>query len=235
MKSVEINSSHNIVLQFRVASIADRILALVIDYVIIGVASVVLLVTTYINQMLYIALVGTLVFLYHLLFEMYNQGQTPGKKLMKIRVVSLTGRYVPLKSCVIRWVFRLLDITLTAGVLAILHIYLTPKGQRVGDVLADTAVVRIEHVSYSFLANLLNLDQLDYTPTYPQVTRYSDEDMLLVKEVLLRHKKHLNHNIHDLTIDLATKIRKDLAIPAGRERSEDFLKTILQDYIMLTR
>jgi len=85
------------------------------------------------------------------------------------------------------------------------------------------------------LENLLKLDSdKKYEPVYPQVTRMEEETMLVVKEVLKKHIKYPNEahaRAFELLVDkMATEL--ELKVPKNKEQ---FLKTLLKDYILLTR
>ncbi|HEX6573569.1 MAG TPA: stage II sporulation protein M [Gemmatimonadaceae bacterium] len=80
---------------------------------------------------------------YYVVFEALNDGQTPGKKIMKLRVVMDGGYSVPFSASAIRNIVRLLDMQpgLFAAV-GIVSIAASRTGKRIGDFVAGTMVVR---------------------------------------------------------------------------------------------
>lgn len=79
---------------------------------------------------------------YFILFEGLRQGQTPGKRMVGIRVVSDTGNAVSLSAAAARNLLRIADFLpppyLTGALLVALH----PRGKRLGDMVAGTVVAR---------------------------------------------------------------------------------------------
>jgi hypothetical protein len=65
--------------------------------------------------------------------------------------------------------------------------------------------------------------------------RFTEEDMLLLKNTLDRAKLNPNEHYKKLLIELVDKICKELDIQERPKRRTEFLKTILNDYIVLTR
>ncbi len=61
------------------------------------------------------------------------EGQTPGKKLMKIRVVKIDGYQAGFGDYMIRWVFRLIDVSF-AGVVGLISMIVSKNNQRLGDI-----------------------------------------------------------------------------------------------------
>ena len=77
---------------------------------------------------------------YHTFFEVLWNGQTPGKRMLRIREVDGRGLPVDLAQSLIRNVVRLLDL-LPAGGIGMLSATLDPEHRRLGDRAADTRVV----------------------------------------------------------------------------------------------
>jgi hypothetical protein len=174
-------------------------------------------------------------FFYHLLFETLNHGQTLGKKMLKIRVVKINGERPNFFDFMMRTVFRLIDIMLTAGSLAFITVSSTEKGQRLGDFLADTTVVKLINFNKFSLNRILSMEKLkNYTPVYPGVTKFTEEEMLLIKETLDRIAKYPNDNHMEARDKLVSKIEEQLGIAAPRDK-DLFLRTLIKDYVSLTR
>lgn len=149
MKTIDITTAQNVTIEHHLAEIGDRIFAFVIDFIII-ILSVVffrLLYTTvmpsdYQKFADYIVSVPIVLF-YTPVSEMLTHGRSIGKKAQGLQVVKLNGQEVGFTDYLIRWTFRMVDIYLSLGSVATLLISSTDKSQRLGDMLANTTVVRI--------------------------------------------------------------------------------------------
>src|SRR5690606_28870911 len=163
-------------------------------------------------------------------------GQTLGKLALKIRVVTMDGKNPGVGPSSIRWVFRLVDIWGSAGALAMLVSSSTERAQRIGDILANTTVINLSPKTIYKISDVLSIkDNSQYSATYPNVTRFTDEDMLLLKNALDRAKKYPNEKHREILSTISNQIRNMLNIKTESQEDEKFLKTVLQDYIVLTR
>jgi uncharacterized RDD family membrane protein YckC len=82
-----------------------------------------------------------LLFLYDVAWELLNDGRTPGKALLGLRVVRDDGRRVDGASSVLRNLLRLVELPL-AYTPGIVMVTLTRRHQRLGDLVGGTLVVR---------------------------------------------------------------------------------------------
>jgi uncharacterized RDD family membrane protein YckC len=86
---------------------------------------------------LFIATLG-----YYLFFEYFWNGQTPGKRLLGIRVICRGGMPLTFREVLIRNLLRLVDLLPTYGFVGLICFFSTRNQQRLGDLAADTVVVR---------------------------------------------------------------------------------------------
>lgn len=213
-----------------------RVLAFAIDLIIVGIG-VTFMTSVAAGSDAIVMLIGTMCFsFYHLSFEIFNLGQSPGKKLLNIRVVTLEGRTPSLKSLIIRWSFRLIDIGISLGSLGLLSIISSSRGQRMGDLMAGTTVIRVVGPPVPDLNSLLKLDNRKINIQYPQLSMYKDEDMLIAKKVLERYK--LNKTPENRAI--MTKVYKGIIADTGIEpkqhkSKEQFINDVITSYIIQTR
>ena len=235
MKSIEIATAHNIVVTQELANLGQRIGAFMIDAAILGVYSGIISSISEGNSAILYLCIGLVLFFYHLVWEMYYHGQTPGKKVMRIRVVSTHGIQPTLQELLLRWAFRLIDISFSLGSLAILSIVTSPKNQRIGDLLAGTTVISLQTSRQVDLKSLQQIGNYNQSITFPEIVRYNDSDMLLVKQTLQRYQQEQNEANSSLLTDLANRIYADLGIVNKPGDPVNFLKKVLADYIVLTR
>lgn len=218
----------------------ERAIALVIDLMAMGLISLVLwglqmlLIPSLFDVMVYFTILPVIL-LYSLAFEQLNNGQSLGKLAMKLRVIRMDGEKITFLDYLMRWIFRGLDIYFSLGGVAVLTIISSSYSQRVGDLLANTVVVNVGKTERMRLENLLKLNKMDqYKVTYPQVAKMPEAAMLVVKETLSRKLK-LDNSAHEEAFELLVKkMSKELDVKTPKDK-EAFLKTLLKDYIILTR
>lgn len=155
---------------------------------------------------------------------------------MGIRVIRLDGREPKPADYLMRAFFQLVDTLTSMGILAALLISSTARGQRLGDIAAHTVVVRQRNMIRFSLEDILRINSLeDYTPTYEQVKTLSEQDMLTVKNALARYQTFRNAAHSAAIIELTDRLCAFLNIEQRPENAVEFLKTLLRDYIVLTR
>ena len=74
----------------------------------------------------------------------YRYGATLGKMALGIRVVKVSGGNPSMGELFLRWSFRLIDIFLSVGSIAALSASSSDKTQRLGDVIANTCVIKLK-------------------------------------------------------------------------------------------
>lgn len=175
--------------------------------------------------------------LYSPVIEYLTNGRSLGKLIMGIRVVKSNGETAGLREYFTRWIFRIVDIWVGGfGFLALLVAGTTEKRQRIGDIMADTVVIKVKDTQIYSLRDVLSIKSSDnHVPTYPNVIRFSDEDMLLIKNTILRVQRYPNQSNKDFAIELADETARLIGLPETPPKRMEFLKTVLQDYVVLTR
>ena len=236
MKLVEIPSSHNIVLQYQLASLSYRIFAWIIDFIIMLISSSTLGALVGWSSVLPYFVIIPIFFFYNLAFEMFWQGQTIGKRLLGIRVVTSDGEQMSLKALLLRWSFRFVDIGLSMGIVGILSVFSNSRNQRIGDILANTIVINTKYNSFFSLASFKKLESADHEILYPEVVDlYNDEQMLNIKNVLQRLDGSPSPEVHDAANKLFQLICDQMAVVPHTKNKKVFLQYILKDYIILSR
>jgi uncharacterized RDD family membrane protein YckC len=236
MDEFQIETAQNIGIHQNVAGIGDRILAFLLDIlIIIGYA---ILASFAIDGLgmekgelwAYYLVIGLPIFLYYLLWEIFNNGQSPGKVALEIRVVKLDGSRPRFTQYLIRWLLRLIDISLSSGSIAVVTVLLNGKGQRLGDLAAGTTVITEKkqvNISHTLLMDVKD----NYMPHYPQVTLLKDLDIQNIKNVYENAKIQGNHRV---IIRLSDKISKILEVHP-EELPAEFVQTVLKDYSYYTQ
>jgi uncharacterized RDD family membrane protein YckC len=162
MRNVEVISPQNVVIRYTLASPGVRISAYLIDMLFISILSILLFFLVIIpftnldNDSFTLVLVFAAFFLagfYHLLMETFNNGQSIGKQAMSIRVTDENGSTPGFMQLFMRWLLRIVDISISSGGIAILAIAYNDKAQRLGDVLGRTIVIDLHVPEADSLAN----------------------------------------------------------------------------------
>ena len=181
METIEIITSQNVRIEYELASLRERILAFSVDLVIVGItylilvsilnATLGLIIGEGMNRYFVFGLMPVFGFiLYQLLCEVLRDGQSFGKSVMSVKVIRLDGKEPGLSDYLLRAAFHLVDSILCLGVLAALLIGSSPKRQRIGDLTANTTVIRtLPNLEFQ-LEDIANIDSLEnYQPKYPEV------------------------------------------------------------------
>lgn len=245
-QSIEITTTQNVTIEYELASMRDRILAWLLDafvvvfgYVLLYQLALIFFGSLWDNgwSMFWSVMLFLAYFLYNIFMEILNSGQTLGKMGMNIRVVRLDGKDPEWSDVVLRSILQLVDSLFCFGIIGILLIKTTPKCQRLGDMAANTTVIKIQQTGWRFrLEDILNISTLqNYNPTYPQVRNLSERDMIFVKNVLARQQRYPNLAHDEVVEDLVTHLMPLLDIRERPLNRLEFLKTLLKDYIVLTR
>lgn len=236
MDNFQIETAQNINIVQHVAGLGERILAYLIDGLImftyiLAVSFVFYNLNVDSGQELVISLTIVLpIFLYHLLWEMLWNGRSPGKAALGLRVVKLDGTRPTFSNYFLRWLLRIVDITISSGSLAIVSILLNGKGQRIGDIAATTTVIT-ERPPLDISQIVLTEIPVDYVPKYPQVTVFSDGEMQTIKNIFVQARTNGNHNV---ILKLADRVAKVMEIQF-EETPMVFLDRIVKDYNYYTQ
>lgn len=236
MDKFQIETSQNVGIHQNVASIVDRMLAFLLDTVVIVVYYILvfwILVSLDLNPrdswalFLLASLPG---FLYYLLMETFTDGKTLGKYALQTRVVKLDGSKPAFSNYFLRWILRIIEVSLTSGGGAVLAILLSGKGQRLGDMAAGTTVISEKHTVQ--LSDTLHEEiPLQYQPTYPQVTVFTDWEMQEIKSMFEGAKRN---NQHIVILRLSDQIEKVLELKA-KEKPFEFVQKVILDYNYYTQ
>lgn len=239
MGTITLQTTQNIELEYELAGLSDRIFARLLDYLCIAGYAILMIAiigfgafSNFVDNHGWIILLLFLpILFYHLVCETLFNGQSIGKMVLKIRVISLNGNQPALSQYLMRWLFRLIDFTLTSSLLALMMVALTEKHQRLGDLVAGTTVIKTKRKASLSQTIYTPMADPHYQPLYPEVVHLSDKDMQLIREVVLSATRYSNTMILD---DTARKIEQVLQLKNKQETSIEFLYTILKDYNYLT-
>lgn len=221
------------------ASVGDRIVARIIDFVVIGfyayTATVFLQNTSHFDsdmaQFAFVLIIYLPVLAYSFLAEWLFGGQTLGKYVMRTRVVMADGSSPTMGALLLRYVCEIVDIW--TGCLGLVFIIATRRHQRLGDLAAGTMVIRKEDMSRMHIS----LSEFDYArrgfkPTYDDATRLSPRQADIVRRAVAPEAKTSQERL----AGLAENVKRVLQLPADTNCGDDlkFLRTVLNDYMYMT-
>lgn len=239
MQTITITTPQNIELEYELGSLGDRIVGAIIDWLII-IAYVVVIIATIglghfgglsgIYKFLIILLALPAVF-YDLASELLLNGQSLGKKVMSIKVISLSGEQPSFSQYLIRWVFRLIDFTISSNMVGVIMVAVTEKKQRLGDLIAGTTLVKTKPRTALHDTWYEPATANTYQVTYPEVIDLKDHDVQLIKEVILSVRRTGNTM---LALQAQQKIEQVLHIQSRQPEPMLFLQRVLLDYNYLT-
>ena len=256
MKTIEFESAQNVKIEYELASVGQRVAAAMLDIMMFIVYFVIFGMVVGFSGW-FEADLGSFLFFQLLLIKLpwifYNpvieyltHGQSLGKYILGIRVVTISGERPGLREVFTRWLFRGDFIWISAdfliffwfgiGLMGIVYAGTSRMNQRIGDVMANTIVIRNKSsVNYSLKDVLAIKSQDNYTPQYPEAVRFTDEDMLLIKNTIKRVQAYPNDETKKFAIELADKSAELIGLSETPKQRLKFLKTLLQDYVVLTR
>jgi uncharacterized RDD family membrane protein YckC len=236
MDNFQIETAQNVNIIQNVAGVGERILAYIIDFLILVFYSILVLILMAAADLdtssyfLIIMTIGLPVFLYHLLWEMFWNGRSPGKAVMKLRVVKVDGTKPAFSSYLLRWLLRIIDLSLTSGAVALITILFNGRGQRLGDMAATTTVITEKNTMDLSRTILVDIPE-GYIPSYPQVTVFNDREMQTIKTVFMDAKRNGNHNV---ILKLAKQVTNVMEATT-EDTPIKFLETVIMDYNFYTQ
>lgn len=255
MSIIQIGTAFNIDLEFEIAPFHKRLFAYIIDFIILVLYLFSMKTLLYDgfgiqmkdNMGFDILVISLPMLLYSLITEVTMNGQTPGKRLMAIRVISLDGGEPTLGQYILRWITKFYEwpflfgyvllssfgvvflyafITGILGIGVVIIITITPKSQRLGDLAAGTVVVNTKSDLTISDTVFMNVATDNYKVLFPQVMRLTDSDINTIKSVLTQAKKRRNDEI---SYRVQNKIKEVLQIESDLP-TNGFLEKLLEDY-----
>lgn len=237
--ALDIRTAQNVPLALEPASVGERALATLVDGAIVVAwviaAQALLFGALEIGESMavYLLVVVLPVFVYHLAFEVFVEGRTPGKLLLKTQVARVDGAQPTLGQYLLRWLLRFVDVTVSLGMVALVAVALTKRSQRLGDLVAGTTVIRRRR--------RVRLDEVLYpaapaghVPDFPEAERLSDADVRTLRAVLVRLRlSPRDARATALARRAKAAVEKRLGLEPVRMPPEAFLKAVVRDHVFL--
>ncbi|MGH2649512.1 MAG: RDD family protein [Ginsengibacter sp.] len=258
MSVIQITTPFNIDLEFEIAEFHKRLFAYLIDFTLLILYFVGMKFIYYggfdeasedvlrSHVGIDILTISVPMLLYSLVTEVMMHGQTIGKKLMNIRVISLDGGEPELSQYLVRWMFKAFEwpfffgytiltrgsllayiiVTGFFGIIVVITIAVSKRNQRLGDLAANTVVVNTKSVFTVEDTIFMEIQPTNYIVKFPEVLKLSDRDINTIKNVISMFYK--NHNTETCG-RVAMKVQEVLKIQTDMY-AIDFLEKLLADY-----
>lgn len=231
MDNIKIQTTQNVDIEYEVASIGDRILATLLDYVFfLAYFLIFIVIGALTNGAIFNSIALNIIYFLPILFydlvcEAVFQGKSFGKMIMKIKVVKVDGTQANFGAYLLRWLLRIVDTRLFSGVIALIAIVANGKGQRVGDMAAGTTVIKMKQ-KVTLNDTILNKVKPDYTVVFPEVNKLTDNDIDIIKDVM---RVSMRTNNVAAIKRLAEKTKETMGITVTLPDAQ-FLTTVVKDY-----
>ncbi len=211
------------------ASIGDRMLAQIIDWVVL--LSYIFFSVWFVEllgiESFWVIIFGTVLpaSFYTLFCELFNGGQTLGKMAMKTRVVKADGSTPTLGDYVLRWLLYIVDGPMTSF-MGVLSMLVTKRTQRIGDLAAGTMVIKLQ----GYRQMKVDLDDYDYamngyTPRYPQA-----EDLTMEQVQTIVRTLQTSIPGSATMEQLSRKVQELMGVEIVEKTDSDFLRRVVRDF-----
>lgn len=159
-QTVDVETPELVVFSYTIAGVGSRALAALIDSLICIATIILIMIGVAISSTrraagatpgvfdawaaaIFVLAIFCVIWGYYVLFEGLADGQTPGKRLLRLRVVRDGGYSVTFGASAVRNLVRLVDIQpMPSYAVGIVTIMFSKSGKRLGDIVAGTIVVR---------------------------------------------------------------------------------------------
>jgi uncharacterized RDD family membrane protein YckC len=243
-RSLEVRTPESIAFSYELAGLGSRFLAVIVDQaiqivVLIAIFAGVILAASRVGtnrqvapvlsqkvaESIAVALIVVIVFVvlfgYFIVFEAMWNGQTPGKKLLGLRVVRDGGYPIDFGASLIRNLIRVGEWLIGYYILAAISALISPENKRLGDLAAGTIVVRDAR-----LATPRNPAQRRDEPIYAPTAYLSSEERALIKRFLERRDALSADRRGELAAQLAARVRNRVSPELARLDNESLLERL---------
>lgn len=231
MSQVSIETPQNVAIDYQLAGVGPRMLATLLDWVVfIGYIFISTMLIGFLSPSLMDSAFMLFVYLplitYDLYMEILTGGKSIGKLIMKIQVIKVDGTQAGIGDYFLRWIFRIVDSVLYVGTIGLFSIIATQKSQRLGDLAANTTVIRTSQKTRIYDTILHFQHSKNIKITFPEVVALNDRDISIVKELLpiIRHPENAS-----IRSKLVEKVKNVTGVQTSMSDTL-FLEHIVRDY-----
>ena len=258
---LKIDTPENVTFDYKVAGIGSRFLAALVDTAVIVLLQVIAFATLFLAflqqdepfalfeennsdvTLLYwflgIILLINFAFYwgYYIFFEILWNGQTPGKRLVGLRVIRLDGTPVSAAEVVIRNLARTIDLLPAAYGIGVVTMFVNENSRRLGDLAAGTVVVherqttRLKELTAERQSTLSVVNTQGTIPEGFPLERLGSKDIQILEEFLVRRAGLANRQ--QLAQLILKSLYDRLTLPADiipTDGHEDTLAAIYKEW-----
>lgn len=239
--SARVLTTQNVSINYQVANVGERLLARLLDLVFFAVYLFIAfwIMGTVVSKMDYsnmakFTLVMSLliplpVLTYTLWCEPLFNGRSFGKLIMGLKVIKSNGTPAGIGDFASRWMLRLFEGEL--GLFTCLSLpvaIISGKGQRIGDMVADTIVIKTKQRT-SLRNTILQQINPQYRVVFPQVAYLNDRDMNIIRDIMQQSFDTGNYSLLEY---LGNKVKAIMGVnpPPHQLPTMQFLNIVLADY-----
>jgi uncharacterized RDD family membrane protein YckC len=250
IKDILIETPEKIQFSYHIAEIGTRIAAYFIDELIQLLAIIIIIVTLVITGLFsktrfdgdffnltaafYMIMLFLLRWFYFVLFEVLMEGQSPGKKLMRIRVIREDGDSLDFETITLRNFLRAVDgfpvLPFTGGFVALID----SKNRRLGDIIANTIVVneiQYNTVIPNFQVHFVyNSSQSESPVPLGMKQKLNEKELYIIRRFLNEHYKLPAAKQQEIGANLANQVRSRLGLEEEITNPLAFLERIYKQH-----
>jgi uncharacterized RDD family membrane protein YckC len=230
MQTIQIRTTQNVFIHYPLASVGDRILGYLLDrfIIILFMLAMGLLLANANVETIWIWVVALVVpyLSYSLLFEIFMNGQTPGKAALNIRVIRTDGTPATVGDFLLRWLFAPIDFGFLGGAIALILVAAGGKGQRLGDMVAGTTVVKLVEQKEITAQEVFVAAEETYQPVFAEAAQLNESDIEIIQRALEVNRDHGNPKP---MLAVTEKVKTQLGITTDMPPIR-FLYTLIKDF-----
>lgn len=226
MTDLSLYSSEKLYYRYTLVGLGSRFVAQLIDYLIITAVYAVIAFFAFLTvprmglpeEVSVYVYVGIILFsfflnlLYFILFETIWNGQTPGKRAAGIRVIRSTGEAVTFSNVLVRNILRIVDLLPATYTIGVLTILISKNRQRVGDMVANTVVIREKEIAEPKVFDTTGVNPALAELIKPNIFYVSERDFNLVTNFFTRRNNLSINHANALADDIARKLALKMCI-----------------------
>jgi uncharacterized RDD family membrane protein YckC len=253
-REIKILTPENVELDFELAGLGSRFLALLLDSLLQSLVTAVLLLIALaiaysvtglgledsLGRLSPWVIAVLILFLftlwsgYFLYFEAVRGGQTPGKKSVGIKVIRDTGHPLDFRAAVLRNLMRAVDMLPGMYGIAALSVFISPQYRRLGDCVGGTLVVKVRKEEWTAPSAARPAGVEQSTQPSPGVTTepvvgLSDETLAnlhLVTRDDYRAIRHFLDRRRELQTEVANSLAWKIVEPLAVKLNVDYVRTM---------
>lgn len=227
---IEISTPEGLNLEMTLAGLGSRAAAAIVDTLIMVALALPILLPFrdgggVVIDIILIALPFLLFFGYHIVFETTGRRQSPGKRLMGLRIVKSDGGPTSTVDSLIRNLVRLVDFLPALYLIGIITLFFTSRNQRLGDLAAGVVVVSEPKTLPSTDTSMPSFFNM---PDGWDVSAVTDEEITVARQFLHRRHELESSARQEIAFRIAKTLEAKVSRPNQLLTSERIIETVVE-------